>query len=75
MVVVAGATATTECGVMAHYRAYIMDSDGHISKAVDLVLKDDAEAIEAARQLVNGYDVELWERERRIALLKRPEGP
>jgi hypothetical protein len=58
---------------MAHYRAYIMGDDGHISKAVDLVLKDDAEALEAAKQLVDGHDVELWERERRIALLKRQE--
>ncbi|MEA2886971.1 MAG: hypothetical protein QOD11_1331 [Bradyrhizobium sp.] len=61
--------------MMAHYRAYIMDSDGHISKAVDLIVKDDAEAMEAAKQLVDGHDVELWEHERRISLLKRQESP
>lgn len=60
---------------MAHYRAYILDPDGHISKAIDLVHKNDAEAIEAAKQLVNQFDVELWQQERRIALFESPVIP
>jgi len=57
---------------MAHYRAYKIDAEGHIWKAVDLVVKDDAEAIEEAKRLVNGNDVELWQRDRKIARLKKP---
>jgi predicted type IV restriction endonuclease len=55
---------------MAHYRAYLLGSDGHIWKVVDLVKSGDVEAIEAAKQLVDGHDVELWERDRRVACLK-----
>jgi len=59
---------------MAHYRAYIMDGDGHISKAIDLVLKNDVEAIEAAKQLVDGHAVELWEQTRKVGIFIRKEG-
>jgi hypothetical protein len=58
---------------MAHYRAYFMDQDGHIVKAVDLVFGGDAEAVEAAKQLVDGHDIELWERDRMIATFKSHE--
>jgi hypothetical protein len=58
---------------VAHYRAYFLDESGHIVKARDLVLKDDAEAISVAKQLINGHDVEVWERDRKVASLKRPE--
>jgi len=44
---------------MAEYRAYLIGSDGHFCDAVDLVCADDTEAIEKAKQLVNGHDVEL----------------
>jgi hypothetical protein len=49
------------------YRAYIIGSDGHFEKAVSLVCADDDAAIESAKQLINGRDVELWQRDRRIA--------
>jgi len=72
--VIAGAPAATGA-VVAHYRAYIMGHDGHIWKAIDLVLKSDAEAIEAAKQLVDGHDVELWEQTRKVGIFKRKDGP
>jgi hypothetical protein len=56
---------------MAHYRAYVLEADGHIKEAVDLVLKDDVEAIAAAKQLVDGHDVELWERQRKVGCFRQ----
>jgi hypothetical protein len=52
---------------MLGYRAYILDKDGRIAKTVELVCEDDHVAIEKAEQLVDGRDVELWERARRVA--------
>jgi len=58
---------------VTHYRAYTLDKDGHIWKGVDLVLNDDEEAIEAVTQLVTGQDMELWERNRKVACFKRKD--
>jgi hypothetical protein len=52
---------------MAEYRAYLLGSDDHFRKAVHLICSDDAEAIEKAKQLVDGHDVELWQLDRKIA--------
>jgi len=49
---------------MAEYRAYIMDRDGHVSRAIELVCPDDETAKKQARQLVDGHNVELWLRSR-----------
>jgi len=52
---------------MPEYRAYIIGEDGHFYEAVPLVCADDAEAIEKTEKLVDGHDVELWQRDRKIA--------
>jgi hypothetical protein len=51
-----------------HYRAYIMGWDGHIIRPVELFCKDDEDAKEQARQLVDGHDVELWQLDRKITV-------
>ena len=48
-------------------RAYLVGSDGHFYKSVPLEMPDDAAAIAAAEQLIDGHDVELWQRDRKIA--------
>jgi hypothetical protein len=53
--------------VMAHYRAYLIDRDGHHIKAVDLNCTDDDDARKRAEQMVDGHNVELWEHARKIA--------
>ena len=59
---------------MHAYRAYLLDQGGHVIKAVELVCEGDAAASQAARQLVDGHDVELWDRARKIAIFKhKPE--
>jgi hypothetical protein len=51
---------------MAEYRAYIIGTDGRFMRAIELVCPDDEKAIEYARQLMDGHDVELWQGDRRI---------
>ena len=51
---------------MAEYRAYIIGADGHFIRAVELVCPDDNTAKEYVKQLVDGYDLELWQLDRLI---------
>jgi hypothetical protein len=52
---------------MPGYRAYVIGTDGRFFDAVPLECADDTEAREKAEQLVNGHDIELWQRDRKIA--------
>jgi len=53
------------------YRAYIMSEDGHISGVREFDCADDEDAKAKAAQMLDGHDLEVWQRERRIAVLKR----
>ena len=55
---------------MQEYRAHIMALDGHIELRIVLMCKDETEAKKRARCLVDGYDVELWCQDRKIAEFK-----
>jgi hypothetical protein len=46
--------------VVAEYRAYTVGHDGHFIGFEPLICVDDAEAIEKAKRLVDGHDIELW---------------
>ena len=52
---------------MPEYRAYIIGPDGHFHSSVALECLDDEAAAEQAKQLVDGHDVELWQRARKVA--------
>ena len=52
---------------MPEYRVYIVGSDGNFHSSVPLECIDDTDATEKAKQLVDGHDVELWQRDRKIA--------
>ena len=55
---------------MSDYSAYIIGIPGHRFIKADQFLSDypdDATAMRAAEQLVDGYDVELWDRTRLVA--------
>jgi hypothetical protein len=54
---------------MQLYRAYLME-DGQVWAAVDLSCTDDDEAKRKAENLLNGRDIELWEHDRRVAVLR-----
>lgn len=60
---------------MSDYRAYLVGSDGHIFQAMNLYVPDDAAAIAAALQLVDGHDVELWQGARKIAKFECEQEP
>jgi hypothetical protein len=56
------------------YRAYSVGSDGHFVDFAALTCVDDAEAIERAKRLVDGHDVELWNGGRFVIRLgKKPQ--
>jgi hypothetical protein len=67
---------------MLDYRAYLIGGDGHFYNAVSIMpynavpLKctNDDEAIEKARQLVDGHEVELWQLDRKVAAFKSYPG-
>jgi hypothetical protein len=60
-------------GVQAlpEYRAFLIDHDGHFHSGVPLEAPDDAAAVAAAKPLVDGHDVEVWQRDRKVAFLTR----
>jgi hypothetical protein len=61
---------------MREYRAYILGIDGHPFVRVEDFLSDqadDATALNAAKQLADGHEVELWDRARLVARLS-PDG-
>ena len=55
---------------MPEYRVYLIGPDGHFHSSTPLECADDEAASERAKQLVDGHDVELWQRDRKIATFK-----
>ncbi len=49
------------------YRAFHIDTNGHVLRAVIINALNDNDAIELTRKLVDSHAIELWERERVIA--------
>jgi hypothetical protein len=58
---------------MTDYRAYIVGTDGHFKGAEIIAAPDDETAIETAKKLVNGSGVELWDMDRKVAVLPASE--
>ena len=54
---------------MPEYRAYIIDHDGHIQRFEPIICADDDTAITAAKRMVNGQIVELWQGDRMVTKL------
>jgi hypothetical protein len=52
---------------MPGYRAYIVGVGGRFLRSVELVCPDDEVAKEYAKRLVDGHNVELWQRDRQVA--------
>ena len=55
---------------MRNYRAYVLGMDSHRYRQIAQFASDhasDLSAMKAAEQLVDGHDVELWERARLVA--------
>ena len=54
---------------MPNYRAYLIDGDNRVASFRPIDADTDAEALKAARQLVDGCDVEVWHLDRKIGRL------
>lgn len=54
---------------MPEYRVYTIADDGRVWSAEDIEYRNDQDAIQKARWIIHGHDVELWERGRFIARL------
>jgi hypothetical protein len=54
---------------MPNYRIYTVGGDGHFSGVEDIKCVDDQEAVQKAQQVLDGKDIELWERGRFIMRL------
>ena len=54
---------------MRQYRAYLREN-GNVWIAIDLNCVDDDDAKRQVAMLPSGFEVELWEGDRRVALLR-----
>jgi hypothetical protein len=55
---------------MADYRAYLIDQNNRVLSAKEIQAASDEEALSAARQFVDGYDVEVWCLDRKVGRFK-----
>lgn len=56
---------------MPYYRAYLVDDDDSFVGFREFVLNDDGAATRAAKRLVDGHAIELWEGSRMIVKLRK----
>jgi hypothetical protein len=56
---------------MPEYRIYTVDYNCHRVDAKNIECADDQEAVQQALRTVTSYDVEVWQRDRFVALLPR----
>ena len=56
--------------VMPTYRAYLINEDNRVAAYKPVDAATDAQALTAARQFVDGYDVEVWLLDRKIGRLE-----
>ena len=56
---------------MPTYRAYLIDRNDRVASYRPVDAGSDAEALQAARQYVDGCDVEVWLLDRMIGRLER----
>ena len=55
------------------YRAYFLDDDGRVFAREDIIAENDEEAVLSATQLQNGRAIEVWQLDRRVALIELPK--
>lgn len=56
---------------MNEYKFYFLDDRGHVFKAQDHVLRDDLDALSAARGLCSTHPIEIWQGARQVARVKQ----
>jgi hypothetical protein len=56
---------------MPGYRAYLLDSEDHITSVRAIKADSDAEALEMAKRFVDKGDVEIWLLDRKVGRVTR----
>ena len=56
---------------MPTYRAYLIDGDDRVASYRPIDADSDADALRAGQQFIDGCDVEVWDRDRKIGRLSR----
>jgi hypothetical protein len=56
---------------VAEYRAFTMGTDGHFVGFEPIVCDTDEQAVERAKRLLDGHDIEVWRADRLVIHLKR----
>jgi hypothetical protein len=56
---------------MPTYRAYLIDQDDRVVSYKAIEAESDSEAMEAAHRFVDGFDLEVWQLDRKIGRLPR----
>ncbi len=56
---------------MPKYRAYLIENDNRVHSYKPLDADSDEEALEAASQLVDGHDIEVWHLDRMVGRLNK----
>jgi len=57
--------------IMPTYRAYLINGDNRVTSCKPVDADTDMEALTAARQFVDGCDVEVWYLDRKIGRIER----
>ncbi len=55
---------------MPTYQAFLINGDNRVSSSRAIDAETDAEALKAARQFVDGCDVEVWYLDRKIGRIE-----
>lgn len=56
---------------MPTYRAYLIEEDNRVHSYKPIDAESDDEALEAAKRLVDGHDVEVWSLDRMVGRLNK----
>ena len=56
---------------MPVYRAYLIEQDNRVHSYKPVDAESDQAALEAAKELVDGHDVEVWSLDRMVGRVKR----
>jgi len=56
---------------MPAYRVYLIDEDNRVASYRPIDAESDAEAMQDARQFIDGCDIEVWHLDRKIGRLER----
>lgn len=66
-----GTLSPQQEATMPMYRAYLMDSEDHITSVRAIEADSDADALESAKRFADKGDVEVWLLDHKVGRVKR----